>query len=149
MENAILTWYSKLSTETDYESNNEKYLGTATSASSLTVNLRLWNNRYGTEDTSNLTNFALRLSFSTVEDSKLLQYCSVTYNNATCSQKTVGNHAIVTFPSGTNISGSANNGVTSENPNNYLDFQLKFAVDDNSILKENDLKNLYIEIIEI
>lgn len=145
----ILTWHVKLPSETEYAPTSEKYLGTASSVKELEVSLRLWNNRYGTEDVSDLKSFAVRLSFSCVEDSALLKYCSLKLNSVPLDGQLVGGHMIYALPNGVWLSGKANNGISADNTANYKDFILSFNTPGDIQLKENDLKNLYVEVVSI
>lgn len=149
MQKPILTWYVKLPSETEYTAANEKYLGAVSSRRKINVSLRLWNNRYGKDDTEDLKSFAVRLSFYSLEDSALFKFCSLKMNDISLEGQIVGGRMIFAMPSGTQLSGKANNGLTADNPSNYKDYILTFAVPEEVQLKENDLKNLFVEIISM
>lgn len=149
MQKPILTWYVKLPTELEHTATNEKYLGTASSLHSIEVSLRLWNNRYGKEDVADLKSFAIRLSFSSLEDSALLKFCALKMNNVPLEGQIVGGRLIFSIASGVQLSGKANNGLTADNGANFKDFVLTITIPKDAQLKENDLKNLFAEVIYI
>lgn len=143
----VLTWHVKMPKEIEYTPADEKYLGTASSLKELEVSLRLWNNRYGMEDAPDLKSFAIRLSFGTLEDSALLKFCSMRMNGIPLNGQTVGGQLLFVPASGVQISGKANNGLTADNAANYKDFVLTIKIPEDARLKENDLKNLFVEVI--
>lgn len=150
MDQPKLTWYVQIDEESSYSAEDEKYIGTYSLYSPIVVYLRLWNNRYGSEEVESLRNFALRLSFDCYEDSVFLPFCALFVGTEEIPASVVGKSALFTLPRTKNISGKKNNGVESENKDNYLDFTLKFRVDDKTVrIKENDIKNLSIEVVPI
>jgi len=143
----VLTWYVKMPKEIEYTPADEKYLGTASSLKELEVSLRLWNNRYGQEEVPDLKHFALRLSFGSLEDTSLLQFCSMRMNGIPLSGQITSGRLLFVPASGVQISGKANNGLTADNAANYKDFVLTIKIPEDARLKENDLKNLFVEVI--
>lgn len=145
----MITWSVKNDSEKDYTTAPERYLGSIDSNNTITAYLRLWNNRYGTKDEAVLKNFAIQASFSTLEDTSLLKYCSISYNNDKLSSQIIGNKVIFTVPSSIQLKGTANNGLTKENEDHYVDFVFTFAAPEDAQLKENDFKNLFLEVVHI
>ena len=150
MDQPKLTWYVQLTEENKYSAEDEKYIGTYSLYSPIIAYLRLWNNRYGSEEVESLRNFALRLSFDSYEDSVFLPFCTMFVGTEELPANVAGKYALFTIPRTKSISGKKNNGNESENKENYLDFTLKFRVDDKTARsKENDIKNLSIEVVPI
>jgi len=150
MDQPKLIWYVQIDEENKYAAEDEKYVGTYSLYSPIVVYLRLWNNRYGSEDVEDLKNFALRLSFDCYEDSVLLPYCTMFLGTEEIPASVAGKNAIFSIPRSKYVSGKKNNGVEAENKENYLDFTLKFRIDDKTVrVKENDIKNLSIEVVPI
>lgn len=146
---AKITWYSKLESDTTYADVDEIYAGTYTGASAITVQTKIWNNRWGTKDENDLKNFTIKIFFENDEDSTLLKYLTVIYNNTQELPITViNNYALVDFVSNVTISGKKNNGVESENKDNFIILDIKFNPDTAESLKADDIKNLYLEIID-
>lgn len=146
---AKITWYSKLESDTTYADVDEIYAGTYTGASAITVQTKIWNNRWGTKDENDLKNFTIKIFFENDEDSILLKYLTVIYNNTQELPITViNNYALVDFVSNVTISGKKNNGVESENKDNFITLDIKFNPDTAESLKADDIKNLYLEIID-
>lgn len=146
---SVITWNVRLDDEKDFTNTPERYLGTAAAGKGLNARLRLWNNRYGTSDEATLRNFAIRGSFSSIEDSALLKYCTLSFEGNVLPSQITGNHVIFTVPKTLQLKGTANNGLTSENKSHYADFDFSFTVPGEARIKENDLKDMYLEVIHI
>lgn len=145
---AILSWYTKLENESNYAPTQEKFIGTYTALTPLKVNIQLWNNRYGEEDTDDLKNFSLRLSFRSFEDSALLDKAQLTLaSGQTLPGQITGDKKIFILPNNVIISGRKNNGEVNENEDNFISFVLEFNLDTKIQLKENDLKDMYLEVV--
>ena len=146
---AKLTWYSKLETDSTYHDIDSIFAGTYTGAKAITVSTKIWNNRWGTKDENDLKNFTVKIFFENDEDNSLLKYITVLYNGTQeVPINIVNNYAIVDFIGNVTISGKKNNGIESENRNNYITLDLKFDPNGAESLKPDDLKNLYLEIID-
>ena len=145
---AILSWYTKLENESNYAPTQEKFIGTYTALTPLKVNIQLWNNRYGEEDTDDLKNFSLRLGFRSFEDSALLDKAQLTLaSGQILPGQITGDKKIFILPNNVIISGRKNNGEVNENEDNFISFVLEFNLDTKIQLKENDLKDMYLEVI--
>lgn len=145
---AILSWYTKLENESNYVPTQEKFIGTYTALTPLKVNIQLWNNRYGEEDTDDLKNFSLRLGFRSFEDSALLDKAQLTLaSGQILPGQITGDKKIFILPNNVIISGRKNNGEVNENEDNFISFILEFNLDTKIQLKENDLKDMYLEVV--
>ena len=145
---AILSWYTKLEDESNYAPSIEKFIGTYTALTPLKVNIQLWNNRYGEEDTDDLKNFSLRLGFRNFEDSALLDKAQITLaSGQILPGEIAGDKKVFFLPNSVTLSGRKNNGEVNENEDNFLSFVLEFNLDTKIILKENDLKDMYLEVV--
>lgn len=145
---AILSWYTKLENESNYAPTQEKFIGTYTALTPLKVNIQLWNNRYGEEDTDDLKNFSLRLGFRSFEDSALLHKAQLTLaSGQILPGQITGDKKIFILPNNVIISGRKNNGEVNENEDNFISFVLEFNLDTKIQLKENDLKDMYLEVV--
>ena len=145
---AILSWYTKLENESNYVPTQEKFIGTYTALTPLKVNIQLWNNRYGEEDADDLKNFSLRLGFRSFEDSALLDKAQLTLaSGQILPGQVTGDKKIFILPNNVIISGRKNNGEVNENEDNFISFVLEFNLDTKIQLKENDLKDMYLEVV--
>ena len=145
---AILSWYTKLENESNYAPTQEKFIGTYTALTPLKVNIQLWNNRYGEEDTDDLKNFSLRLGFRSFEDSALLDKAQLTLTSGQILPGQItGDKKVFILPNNVIISGRKNNGEINENEDNFISFVLEFNLDTKIQLKENDLKDMYLEVV--
>ena len=145
---AILSWYTKLENESNYAPTQEKFIGTYTALTPLKVNIQLWNNRYGEEDADDLKNFSLRLGFRSFEDSALLDKAQLTLaSGQILPEQIMGDKKIFILPNNVIISGRKNNGEVNENEDNFISFVLEFNLDTKIQLKENDLKDMYLEVV--
>ena len=142
-----LEWFVKK--DNTYEQLDEIYAGSYTDKKPISVTMQLWNNRWGTSDAEPLTDFYMLMSFKNKEDSVLLDYCNVTMGETTLTKTRSGDKVILGIPTGTKISGTKNNGKESNPKNSDHFINLKFTFDAfGQNLKENDLKELYLEIIK-
>lgn len=143
-----LTWYAKKITDEKYSVDQRFYAGKYTDNNQIVVDIQLWNNRWGTETVDDLINYDVCFFFDRVEDSALLDMCTIVYNSAVSIPFSVsGSKAILQFPDKPTIKGTKNNGSSADNPNNYI--QLRFVFNaSGERLKDNDLKSLYFEVLE-
>lgn len=144
---ANITWYIKR--DTTFYPEEEYFAGTYSSKTPLSLTIQLWNNRYGTEAVDDLSDFALQASFEHLEDKSLLQYAKLYSGEVELATQILDDHVIYTLPSGTVLKGTVNNGLASENATNYIELSFKFEVEEEANLKENDLKSLYFEIVNL
>ena len=145
-----ISWYSKLSTDAKFAETEELYAGTHRPNKEIRVNIQLWNNRWGKTDVQDLTNFLIIMYFHDAEDAALLENCIIEYKNKEVTKQIENNTATLLFDSEIAISGKANDGnsSTEATQQNYISFDFVFSATDKR-LKEDDLKSLFFEIVEI
>lgn len=141
MEQASISWYIK--EDDDYVQDNDYYLGSFSSLMDITLNVQVWNNRYGNETVENVDNARLSIYFDTVEDSSLLQYCTVSINNNEFTKPSITlNRAVIEIG---DLYGTYNNGLEdTSNSNNYKNLSIKFSKMPSNL--KNGLKNLFLDI---
>lgn len=146
MDSPSITWYARQSTDA-YQADSEFYAGTYTKEKNLSVDMQLWNNRWGIDDVSNIDNAVVNFYFETIEDSSLLKNCTITLNGSDQLSTIVKNNkgSVVLNRS---LSGKKNNGDDSniDNTDNFVNLTFSFGAAGYT-LKENDIKNLYFEVI--
>jgi len=148
MASPKISWYAKKITDSKYSVDSRFYAGKYTDNSQIIVDIQLWNNRWGSETVNDLTNYDICFFFDRIEDSALLNMCSVIYDNATSIPFNVtGNKAILQFTDKPILKGTKNNGSSADNPSNYLQLRFIFSASGER-LKDNDLKSLYFEVLE-
>ena len=148
MDKSALSWQIKTAEESDFYAASDEYIGTYTRKNGIDVRIRLWNNRLGSEAVEDLDNFSIKIAFQDKEDSVLLQYLTVKYEEQILAMNSYSDYALIVFPTKISLSGSTNDG-TSENRDNYVEFELLFQAPNDVRLKESDLKSLYLEVVPI
>lgn len=151
MKESKITWYAKLKKEADYLQSNDIYAGSYTSDSNIIVYLQVWNNRWGNEDVNSLSNFNIDIYFENEEDYTLLDYCTVVLNDSEILTINKSNNKIgvLNMPDNFKLSGVANDGTAENNQNNYMSLEFRFVAPQGTKLKENDLKTIYFEIVQL
>ena len=146
----VITYSAKVSSATAYSDQDEIYGGTYTKETPISVDIRIWNNKFGLAEVQDLENFALNFYFSDIEDSVLLKYLNVEYNNEEKMLLEVKDGvATATFFKNIILKGTPNNGNDTDT-DNYIDLKVTFdATKDNIQLKSNDIKSLFIEIVTL
>jgi hypothetical protein len=141
MNQSSISWYIK--EDEDYIQDNDYYLGSFSPSSDIVLNIQVWNNRYGNESVDNIENARLSIYFDTVEDSSLLQYCSISVNGEDFVEPTIYlNRGTVEIG---NLYGTYNNGLEDIiNADNYKDISIKFSNLPTNL--KNGLKNLFLDI---
>ena len=141
MKNPELTWYL-VSAENSVIIEKEHYLGAYTPDTvEMITNLQLWNNRYGQEIAKDIENSNLKITFSSIEDTKLLEYMQVKIDNSSYKDLTIiNNEAIIPIPR--TISGEINIG-DNMCVHNYIDIYIKTTLSQDM---KNGLKNLLINL---
>lgn len=146
MDKPNITWYARIGDEA-YAAHKEFYAGTHTKEEKISVDMQIWNNRWGTEDVEALSDFTLNMYFDSLEDSALLQCCKVIMGGSDELPLIIsGQKATVSFPDEVVISGLKNDGTSVNCKKNFIVLTFEFSAPDYR-LKENDLKSLYFEII--
>ena len=146
----VITYSAKISSSDVFQDQEEIYGGTYTKETPVSVDIRIWNNKFGLAEVQDLENFAINFYFSDLEDSVLLKYLNVVVNN---SEEMIldikDNVATATFFNSIVLKGSPNNGNDTDT-DNYIDLKVTFdATNDNIQLKSNDIKSLFIEIVTL
>lgn len=148
MSEAKIEWYTRAGSDEKFALDNDVYAGTYTEGHPIIVDLQLWNNRWGTVDVDPLSDFYINIYFKNIEDSALLDYCTVILNNSeNLSMTRSGNRMTLIFPKPVTLSGVKNDGTSKNNPNHFINLQFIFQAD-GADLKDNDLKALFFEIIK-
>lgn len=145
-----ITYSAKLSDLNNYKDTEDIYGGTYTNGKPISIDIQIWNNKYGTVDVEDLENFVLNLYFDKYEDNSLLQFITLSRNNVEEVPIDIMNGvATATFYNNVVLKGTANNGDPETNVDNYIDLTLTFNVNNSDIvLKSQDLKNLFLEVIK-
>lgn len=146
----VITYSAKISSDDSYNDRGEIYGGTYTKSNPVSIDLRIWNNKYGLAEVDDLENFAINFYFGDYEDSSLLKYLSVVYNSM--QELPLGikdNVATATFFDLVRLSGAPNNGNDTDT-DNYIDLKITFNTGDDDIqLKSQDIKSLFVEIVTL
>lgn len=148
MASPKISWYAKLLSDERYSVEPRFYAGKYTDNNQIVVDIQLWNNRWGSTTVDDLKDYDICFFFDRVEDSSLLDMCTVVYNNASnVSFSVSGRKAILQMDNKPVLKGTKNNGSSADNPSNFM--QLRFIFDaSGERLKDNDLKSLYFEVLE-
>lgn len=141
MEQPIINWF--IIEDDEQTQQEEYYLGSFNSNAEISLQLQIWNNRYGTKYAQSISNAKLVLFFETLEDSALLNYCTVnTEEGGDMKPNMELNKASIYIGE---LNGDPNNGVDSDkNKNHFKNVTITFK-NFPSNLKEG-LKNLFIDI---
>ena len=141
MNQPSISWYIK--EDDDYIQDNDYYLGSFSSSSDILMKIQVWNNRYGNESVEDIENARLSIYFDTVEDSSLLQYCTISINNDEFIKPEIYlNRATINI--GT-LLGTFNSGMDNEkNIDDYKNIIVKFSNMPTNL--KNGLKNLFLDI---
>jgi len=120
----------------------EYYAGSFRSDDVIEITLHVWNNRWGQEQVQNVEQGRLALYFDTIEDSFLLNLCSVSIDDGDFQSLNISsNRGRISL--GRILSGEPNLG-SSTSRNNYAKIVLRFGPITDGI--RNSLKNLYLDI---
>lgn len=144
----VLSWHVKIDADKDFVPTDDRYIGTHTARKNISAKVRLWNNRRGTSDVEPLENFTVRAQFQDAEDAALLKY--LTFEDAKRGEIKINlfpDHVLLLLKKGTRLSGKANNGLEEDSDENFFEFKISLNTPENIFMKENDLKNLYLEVV--
>ena len=144
---AKIDWFARVGTD-KFSAKKEFYAGTYTKKEPLTVELQVWNNRWGIAAVDNIDSAVINFYFDTLEDSALLKHCSLILDDREDLSIVIKNN-MATAILNRSLTGAANDGdeTNSVNKNNFAKLTFKFDAGDYQ-LKENDLKNLFFEVID-
>lgn len=148
MSDPIISYSAKLSKLTSYQDVEEIYGGTYTESNPIQVDLRIWNNRFGTTAVDDLENFVVNFYFDKYEDASLLEFVRIERPGIEEVPITINNQiATANFLNSVIIKGTPNDGTDSNNEN-YIDLKITFDITTPNIsLKNNDFKSLFIDIV--
>lgn len=147
MKSPQLTWFIKENEQ--FIPKKEHYAGSYSRNETLSLEMQVWNNRWGVEDVEDLDDPMICLYFDTVEDSSLLEFCRIIINGTDEVPLIIRNKKATAFINRA-LSGKANNGDdrNPNNQNNFVNITFEFNAGDHK-LKEDDLKSLYFEITSV
>jgi hypothetical protein len=141
MTNPIISWFIK--EQDSYVQEDEYYLGSFNKDSEINVFVQVWNNRYGSKDVDSIDDARLAIYFDTLEDSSLLQYCTISVNDTYYSAPEIELQRAI-FSIG-KLSGNYNDGTDQViNQDNFKNIKLKFSNFPGNL--KNGLKNMYLDI---
>lgn len=137
----LITWY--IHENTDYIQDNDYYLGSFNTEFTKPLDVQIWNNRYGQSSVESLENARLCIYFESIEDSVLLNYCTISINNNSPIKPIIElNKGIVEIGQ---LIGEPNNGVDNEkNRSNYKQVVLQFEGLPSNL--RSGLKNMFLDI---
>lgn len=143
---AIIDWFV-MHEDGSLTQTDDHYAGTHTVAKPLKVKLQVWNNRYGTEDVRDVRDMVLVASFDNIEDASILPYLHATINDNEVISFIVRG-TVATGVLGGCLRGNKNNGdeTLAENRNNFVNIILEFSLPEGVVLKNNDLKRMYLSL---
>lgn len=143
MNEADLTW-CLVDKESELETIEESYyLGCYTPLNTIIdIKLQAWNNRFGQEKISDIENPILNIYFDTLEDSKLLEYCSVKIDDQPFKKIDIVSN-VGSIPLNRLLSGEVNMGEQ-DSYNNYCSICIRFSNFEKNM--KNGLKNLIVDI---
>lgn len=144
-----ITYSAKIHEFKEFDDNiSTVYGGTYTDKDAVIVDVRIWNNQYGTKSVDEFKDFVLNLSFDDYEDSALLEYIKIIYAGREELSSNISNGILTaSFLDDIVISGKANNGKDSDK-DNYINLQIVFQADKSLSLKNKDMKSLFLEIVK-
>ncbi|PTY92868.1 hypothetical protein [Heyndrickxia sporothermodurans] len=148
MQQPKISWFVK-EQDGSFMSKEEHHAGTYTKQEQVVVEFQVWNNRWGVEDVLPLADPVLNFYFDTLEDSSLLHLCKITIDDMGVVPLVIkGEKASARI--GRTLSGKQNNGDANsiDNTDNYVTVKFEFSAEDYR-LKENDLKNVYFELVSM
>lgn len=148
MDKPILSWQIKQKNGEKFYTATDEYIGNYSRRSKIDYIIRIWNNRLGLEDVEDFENFCIKLAFQDKEDVSLLPYLTIKIDGLKLNLESYVDYSLLVFPHKVKLSGAKNDG-SSENKDNYAEFELIFETPENVRLKESDLKSLYLEILPL
>lgn len=148
MQKPRISWFVKES-DGSFIAKEEHHAGTYDRQEKVAVEIQVWNNRWGVEDVESLRDPVLNFYFDTLEDSSLLHLCKISIDDMGFVPLVIrGEKASARI--GRSLSGKRNNGDANEVSNQecYINIRFEFETEEYR-LKENDLKNLYFELVSM
>jgi hypothetical protein len=140
MNSPQITWYI-VEPDNSLVPYDDFYAGSYRPSETVELNLQVWNNRWGQENVQNAVSCRLAIYFDTIEDSALLNLCSVKINNGTTRQLTItAGKGVVDI--GT-LYGFSNNG-TVNTKDNFCSVVLAFGPLPQNM--KDGLKNMFVDL---
>ena len=136
-----ITWY--ILDDEDYIQDDEYYLGSFSPDSEIKLKVQVWNNRYGKNNVENIPNARLAIYFDSIEDSLLLNYCTISVNDESFTKIPVmfGNGVVDIGL----LSGNSNNGMDIvDNVYNFKNITISFKGFPANL--KNGIKNMFLDI---
>lgn len=136
-----ITWYIK--ENNSYVQDSDYYLGSFSPKSNISLDVQIWNNRYGQEAVDSLEDARLVMYFENIENSILLNYCDITIdNNYTVKPKIEIGKGLINIGK---LTGKTNNGIANEeNIDNFKNITITFKDLPDNLM--NGLKNMFLDI---
>ncbi len=145
----VITWLVKKSTDLDFTEKENYYAGNYRPNNGINIELRIWNNRYGSQAVQDLEHFGIAMVFDDYEDSALFSYMTFIVNNAEMlTPSVVAGEAVLTIPDNIVLSGAVNDG-SANYTDNYMSLKINLEIPSNISIKSNDLKNLSLDIVKL
>lgn len=139
--NSKITWY--ILEDEEYIQDDEYYLGSFSPDSEIQLKVQVWNNRYGKNNVESIPNARLAIYFDSIEDSMLLEYCTVSINDNNLTKIPVMfGKGIIDIGL---LSGNSNNGMDIiDNTYNFKNITISFKGFPTNL--KNGIKNMFLDI---
>jgi hypothetical protein len=139
--NSKITWY--ILEDEEYIQDDEYYLGSFSPDSEIQLKVQVWNNRYGKNNVESIPNARLAVYFDSIEDSMLLEYCTVSINDNNLTKIPVMfGKGIIDIGL---LSGNSNNGMDIiDNTYNFKNITISFKGFPTNL--KNGIKNMFLDI---
>lgn len=139
--NSKITWY--ILEDEEYIQDDEYYLGSFSPDSEIQLKVQVWNNRYGRNNVESIPNARLAIYFDSIEDSMLLEYCTVSINDNNFTKIPVMfGKGIIDIGL---LSGNSNNGMDIiDNIYNFKNISISFKGFPTNL--KNGIKNMFLDI---
>lgn len=139
--NSKITWY--ILEDEEYIQDDEYYLGSFSPDSEIQLKVQVWNNRYGKNNVESIPNARLAIYFDSIEDSMLLEYCTVSINDNNLTKIPVMfGKGIIDIGL---LSGNSNNGMDIiDNIYNFKNITISFKGFPTNL--KNGIKNMFLDI---
>lgn len=139
--NSKITWY--ILEDEEYIQDDEYYLGSFSPDSEIQLKVQVWNNRYGRNNVESIPNARLAIYFDSIEDSMLLEYCTVSINDNNFTKIPVMfGKGIIDIGL---LSGNSNNGMDIiDNIYNFKNISILFKGFPTNL--KNGIKNMFLDI---
>lgn len=139
--NSKITWY--ILEDEEYIQDDEYYLGSFSPDSEIQLKVQVWNNRYGKNNVESISNARLAIYFDSIEDSMLLEYCTVSINDNNFTKiPAMFGKGIIDIGL---LSGNSNNGMDIiDNIYNFKNITVSFKGFPTNL--KNGIKNMFLDI---